>query len=88
MQPVGGDAEADRDEPEQHAGRDARGPGGARREERPGQRDRDDHGDTQERGCRTGHGEVEEVERDECEAGQQERSLEASDALAEGRIHA
>ena len=88
MQAVGDDAEAEAQEADDDAQDDPRRP----RHVRAGQRPRDGGGDDrqqpEERGVGAGEREIEEVERDEGEAGEQERALEPGEARAEPAVRA
>src|SRR5215210_4528616 len=81
VQAVRGDAEADREQPDDEAQPDARRPRHVRLGERPGGRHGEDREHAGHRGVGAREGEVEQVQGEEGEPGEQERALEAGDPL-------
>ena len=86
VQAVGDDAEAEAQEADDDAQDDPRRPRHVRAGQRPRDRDGDDRQQPEERGVGSGEREIEQVERDEGEAGEQERALEPGEARAEPAV--
>ena len=82
VQPVGDDPEADGDQPDDDAQRDAGRSYHVGLGERPRRRERDDGRDAECRRVGAREGEVEQVRHDEREAGEQERALGTREPLA------
>jgi hypothetical protein len=76
------DAEADGQQPHDDAQREPRRPRDVPLRQRPRRRDGDDGHDAERRRVGPREREVEQVRRDEPEAGQQQRALGARDAFA------
>ena len=82
VQAVRDDAEAERQQADDDAEHEPGRPGDVRLGERPGGGHGDDAEHAEDRGVGPGEGEVEQVQRDEREAGQQQRALEAREPRA------
>ena len=79
VQAVRDDAEADREQPDHHAERQTGRPRHARLGGEPGERRGHDGQHAEHRRVRSGEGQVEQVQRDEREAGGEQRALEPGD---------
>jgi hypothetical protein len=82
VQAVRDDAEPERQQTDDDAEHEPGGPDGVRLGERPGGGHRDDAEHAEDRRVGPGEGEVEQVQRDQREAGQQQRPLEAREPRA------
>ena len=82
VQAVRDDGEAERQQADDDAEHEPGGPRDVRLGERPGGGHGDDAEHAEDRGVGPGEGKVEQVQRDEREAGQQQRALEAREPRA------